>query len=194
MKLSKWAKEKGISYLTAYRWAKSGKINGVEIMSNGTILVNDIKKDTIKENIVAYARVSSNNRKNELDYQVDRIVQFANAKGLIINKVYKEVASGMNDNRIQFWKMLDSNPTTIIIENKDRLTRFGFKYIEKLGEKLNIKIIVMNNSINDDADLIKDLVSIITSFCCRLYGLRRGYNKANKIKSQITSDNDKEEA
>lgn len=194
MKLSKWAKEKGISYLTAYRWAKSGKIEGVEIMSNGTILVNDIKKETIKENIVAYARVSSNNRKSELDYQVDRIVQFANAKGLTVNKVYKEVASGMNDNRVQFWKMLDSNPTTIIVENKDRLTRFGFKYIEKLGEKLNIRIIVMNNSINDEADLIKDLVSIITSFCCRLYGLRRGYNKANKIKSQITSDNDKEEA
>lgn len=189
MKLSKWAKEKGISYLTAYRWAKSGKIKGVEIMESGTILVNDIKPINNIENIIIYARVSSNSRRKELDYQVNRIIHFSNAKGLTINKVYKEVASGMNDNRTQFWKMIDSNPTKIIIENKDRLTRFGFNYIKRLSEKLDIEIIVMNNDQTDEADLIKDLVSIITSFCCRLYGLRRGYNKALKIKNSINDDN-----
>jgi putative resolvase len=190
MKLSKWAKENGISYLTAYRWAKKGSIEGVKIMESGTILINEpyhIKENEI-ENIVIYARVSNNDRKKELQYQIDRITTFANAKGLAINKVYKEVASGMNDNRTQFWKMLDSNPTTIIIENKDRLTRFGFNYIQRLAEKLNIKIIVMNNDQIDENDLIKDLVSIITSFCCRLYGMRRGYNKAKKIKQDIDNN------
>jgi putative resolvase len=189
MKLSKWAKEKGISYTTAYRWAKSGKIEGLEIMSNGTILVNNIYNKNIIENIVIYARVSSNDRRKELDYQVNRIVEFANAKGLIINKIFKEVASGMNDNRTQFWKMLDSKPTTIIIENKDRLTRFGYNYIQRLCSKLSINIIVMNTNDSDEVDLIKDLVSIITSLCCRLYGLRRGYNKAKKIQLDINNDN-----
>lgn len=184
MKLSKWAEIKGISYITAYRLAKSGKLTGVEILPTGTILINeDIK---VKNNsVVIYARVSSNDRKKELDYQVVRISEFANSKGLSVDRVYKEVASGMNDNRTQFWKMLDSNPSIIIIENKDRLTRFGFNYIEKLGNKLGIKIILMNKDINDEKDLIKDLVSIITSFCCRLYGLRRGYNKSKKIKEEI---------
>ena len=190
MKLSKWAKEKGISYMTAYRWAKSGKIKDVEIMSNGTILVNTTASKIItEEKIVVYARVSSNDRKKELDYQVNRIVEFSNARGLTISKIYKEVASGMNDNRTQFWKMIDSNPTTIIVENKDRLTRFGYNYIQRLCSKLNINIIVMNTNESDEVDLIKDLVSIITSFCCRLYGLRRGYNKAKKIQADINSDN-----
>ena len=190
MKLSKWAKQNGISYLTAYRWAKSGKLDGVKIMPTGTILIDEKQTETNNiNNIVVYARVSNNNRRKELDYQVNRIVEFANSRGLIVNKIYKEVASGMNDNRTNFWKMLDSNPTTIIIENKDRLTRFGFNYIEKLSKKLNIEIIVMNNNQTDEVDLIKDLVSIITSFCCRLYGLRRGYNKAKKIKEQINDNN-----
>lgn len=195
MKLSKWAKEKGISYITAYRWAKSGKIKGLEIMDSGTILVNEIieENDNIKKSkTFVYARVSSNNRRQELNYQVDRIIKFSNAKGISVDQVFKEVASGMNDNRTQFWKMINSNPSIIIIENKDRLTRFGFNYIERLCEKLNIKIIVMNNENNDEADLLKDLVSVITSFCCRLYGLRRGYNKAKKIKEQI--DNNQEKA
>jgi predicted site-specific integrase-resolvase len=194
MKLSKWAKENGISYITAYRWAKSGKIPGCKIMDSGTILVKDTDDSiNIKNNIFIYARVSSNKRRNELDYQVNRIMKFANSNGFNVDKVFKEVASGMNDNRTQFWKMMDSNPSVIIIENKDRLTRFGFNYIERLSEKLNTKIIVMNENQTDEQDLMKDLVSIVTSFCCRLYGLRRGYNNAKKIQKQI-HDNSKKEA
>ncbi len=188
MKLSKWAKEKGISYMTAYRWAKAGQIEGVEIMKSGTILINKSKEFNKSDlNVVIYARVSSNSRRKELEYQINRITEFANSKGIVVNKVFKEVASGMNDNRTQFWKMLNSNPSTIIIENKDRLTRFGFNYIERLLFKSEVEIIVMNPNKTDENDLIKDLDSIITSFCCRLYGLRRGYNKAKQIKKEIES-------
>lgn len=191
MKLSKWAKLKGISYTTAYRLAKSGKLDGCEILPSGTILINEninnINNKTENTINVIYARVSSNNRRHELNYQVDRITKFVNDKGLSVDKVYKEVASGMNDNRTQLWKMLDSNPTNIFIENKDRLTRFGFSYLERLCSKLNINIIVMNPNTNDETDLMKDLVSIITSFCCRLYGMRRGYNKAKNIQNQINN-------
>ena len=95
----------------------------------------------------------------------------------------------MNDNRKQFWKMIQSNPTKLIIQNKDRLTRVGFEYIKRLGQKLQIQIQVIFPNDNDQQDLIKDLVSIITSFCCRLYGLRRGYNKAKKIQEEIKNDN-----
>jgi len=196
MKLTKWAKLKGISYTTAYRMAKKNEIPGLEIFPSGTIIVNENKQETqtttTNEINVVYARVSSNSRKKELSYQVDRITEFANKKGFQIHKTYKEVASGMNDNRTQFWKMIETNPTNIFIENKDRLTRFGFNYIQKLGEKLNINIIVLNEKDTDENDLIKDLVSIITSFCCRLYGLRRGYNKAKKIQEQINNDNHQE--
>ena len=96
----------------------------------------------------------------------------------------------MNDNRLQLWKMLDSNPTIIVVENKDRLTRFGFYYLQKLLEKQGCKVEVMNLDQEDETDLIKDLVSIITSFCCRLYGIRRAQNKIKKIKETLTENED----
>jgi putative resolvase len=116
---------------------------------------------------------------------VKRCEDFCSAKGLIVEKVFKEIASGMNDKRKILIKMLETNPKIIVIENKDRLTRFGFNYLDLLLSKLGSKIIVINENSGDEQDLIKDLVSIITSFCCRLYGLRRSKNKIDKIKKVL---------
>ncbi len=124
-----------------------------------------------------------------MEYQVDRLKQFCLAKGYSIQKEYREVASGMNDNRPKFWKMLDSEPTLIIIENKDRLTRFGFNYLERLLDKQQCQIEVIHQDEEDETDLIKDLVSITTNFCCRLYGIRSGQNKSKKIKEVIDDQN-----
>ena len=188
MKLSKWAKKNGVSYGTALSWFHSGKIPNARQMDTGTILVDEQISKIQQERVCVYARVSNQSRKKEIQYQIDRIVEFSGARGLVINKVYKEIASGMNDNRKQMWGMLDSNPTIIVIENKDRLTRFGFCYLEKLLARQGCQIIVMNKDTEDESDLLKDFVSIITSFCCRLYGLKRGQNKAKKIKKELKDD------
>ena len=186
MKLSQYAKEKGVCYRTAYNWFHKGLIPNAKQLPTGTIIVSETKEQLpIDANIVTYARVSNHSRKKELEYQVDRINQYCLAKGYSIAKSYKEIASGMNDNRPQFWKMIDSEPTLIVIENKDRLTRFGFNYIERLLDKTNCQIEVIHQDQEDESDLIKDLVSIITSFCCRLYGIRRGQNKVSKIKEVL---------
>lgn len=189
MKLSKWAKSQGISYLTALRWFKSGKlpVESYQALS-GTIIVNEKVIADKEERIVIYCRVSNQSRKEELNYQIKRCEDFCIARGYQIHHTYKEVASGMNDKRKEFWKMLESSPTKIIIENKDRLTIFGFNYLEILLKKLGCEIIVINSTDNDEEDLIKDLISVITSFCCRLYGLRRGKNKVKKIRSVIKND------
>ena len=183
MKLSDWAKKQGISYMTAYRWFKANKlpVQAYQAQSS-TIIVTETTPKTTTEKVVVYCRVSNQSRKAELQYQIKRCEDFCIANGWVITKTYHEVASGMNDARKQFWKMLDSNPTKIVIENKDRLTRFGFNYLEQLLKKQNCEIVVINTSTTDEQDLIKDLVSIITSFCCSLYGLRRSKNKVSQIK------------
>lgn len=187
MKLSKWCKEKGICYNTGLSWFHSGLIPQAEQLSTGTIIVNLNKVDESKiiKNVCIYCRVSSTSRKKELEYQVDRCNQFCSARGLEVTKIYKEIASGMNDNRRELWKMLDTKPTHIVVEHKDRLTRFGFNYLNKLLKNINCEIIVINLDREDETDLIKDLVSIITSFCCRIYGLRRGMNKVKKLKQEL---------
>jgi predicted site-specific integrase-resolvase len=191
MKLSAWAKKQGISYLTAYRWFKDDKIPGAVQYDSGTILVPEINhvKSPGAKKCVIYCRVSNQSRKKELDYQVKRCEDFAATRGLTVEKVYKEVASGMNDKRRELIKMLDANPQVIIVENKDRLTRFGFNYLDKLLSKLDCEILVIHENHEDEQDLMKDLVSIITSFCCRLYGLRRTKNKVNKIKEVLNEKN-----
>ena len=183
MKLSDWCRKQGICYMTGYKWFKSGKIPDAIQMDNGTILVHE--KEQKPERIVMYCRVSNQSRRKELDYQVDRCKQYCIAKGYQVHGIYKEVASGMNDSRKEFWKMIDSNPTKIIVENKDRLTRFGFEYIHRIGKMNGIEIEVMHPNDNDKEDLMKDMISIVTSFCCRLYGLRRGHNKARRIKKEL---------
>jgi len=188
MKLSEYAKLNGVHYQTAYRWFVAGLIPSARQLPNGTILVDKTGENRTVEKVVTYARVSNASRRKELEYQVARLHDFCQARGLPVSASYKEVASGMNDSRKQLWKMIDSCPTTIVIENKDRLTRFGFKYLSQLLEKQGTKIIIVNESETDEQDLIRDLVSIITSFCCRLYGLRRGHKKSKQIAQEITSE------
>ena len=187
MKLSKYAKKIGICYQTAWNLYNKKQIPGAYQLSSGTIIVPDDNVENPIDNIVIYCRVSNQSRKKELQYQIDRCTNFCFNKGLSINKIYKEIASGMNDQRKQLTKMLDDRPTCIIVENKDRLTRFGFNYLETLLKKLNCEIVVINRDKEDEQDLIKDMVSIMTSFCCRLYGIRRGKNKSKEIKEIIVN-------
>ena len=136
MKLSKWAKQQGINYHTAYKWFHAGLIPNSRKLPTGTILIDEESIVNNKEQfVVTYARVSNHSRKHELEYQVERLNQYCIAKGYQIQKQYKEIASGMNDNRPQFWKMLDSKPTIIVAEHKDRITRFGFNYLYRLLEE-----------------------------------------------------------
>ena len=192
MKLSVWAKSQGISYMTAWNWFHAGMLPVKSYqLPNGTIIVENnemLNSQSKKEVVFIYARVSSHNKKDDLNRQVVRCEEFARAKGLSVDKVYKEIASGMNDNRKVFWKMLEENPTSVVVENKDRLTRFGFTYLERLLKKQGCELIVMNPNKDDEQDLMKDMISIITSFCCRLYGLRRMKNKLDKIKKVLTEN------
>lgn len=186
MKLSKWAKQNGLSYQTAFNLFKSGKLpcKSTQLLT-GTILVDEENKNLNILKTYIYCRVSSHDKKEDLLRQVKRCEDFCSQNGWAVEKTYKEIASGMNDKRIKLLELFDSTPKRIVVEHKDRLTRFGFNYFDKILPLLNYELIVIHKDKEDETDLIKDLISIITSFCCRLYGLRRGKNKTKKIKDII---------
>lgn len=182
MKLSKWAKKQGISYLTAWRWVDQNKMPCKwEKTPSGTIIVHEQISDPTRLKTYTYSRVSSYQKKEDLERQKQRCEKFCEQNGWQIEKSFKEVASGMNDNRKQLNKIFNLDAGRLVVEHKDRLTRFGFRYIETLLEKLGWEIVVINRDAENESDLMKDMIAIITSFCCRLYGLRRGTSKAKEI-------------
>ena len=90
------------------------------------------------------------------------MIAYCAAKGWQVHKVVKEVGSGVKDNRKKFLKLLaDPTITTIVVEHKDRATRFGFRYIDTLLELQGRRIEVVNLADNGTEDLLPDLVAIM---------------------------------
>jgi len=189
MKLSTWAKQQGIAYVTAWRWFKTGKLPVPALKTpSGSILVDPLSVKAASTSAVVYCRVSSYEKKADLERQVERCTEFCRARGWTVDDVVKEIGSGMNDSRKKLTKLLRSNASRVVVEHKDRLTRFGFAYLEELLPKTGCELVVINRSVEAKDDLVADLVAIITSFCCRLYGMRRGHRKAAAIKKELECD------
>jgi predicted site-specific integrase-resolvase len=191
MKLTDWAKVQGVCYMSAWNYFHAGQIEGAFRLPSGAIIVPDPipVKPAKKECIVTYARVSSSenkNNKNNLATQSKRLIDFCNAKGWQTNNNIKEIGSGLNDKRRKLENVLkEGNVTKLIVEHKDRLCRFGFNYIKILCEKINCELIVINETESEKEDLIQDFVSVITSFCARIYGQRRSRRRTEKLIKEL---------
>jgi putative resolvase len=189
MKLSEYAKRNNITYRTAQRHWANGLIPGKQLATGTIVVFEDDKKEIVKNKnlqVATYARVSSSQNKDNLDKQQSRLIDYANAKGYQTTFNIKEIGSGLNDARPLLLKLLnDVTIDIILVEHKDRLTRFGFKYIETLMELQGRKIEVINNLDDDKDDLIQDFISIITSFCARIYGQRRSKRSTEKLIKEL---------
>jgi len=188
MKLSEYARRNNITYRTAQRHWYNGLLSGKQL-ATGTIVIFEDDKEIVKNKILqvaTYARVSSSQNKDNLDKQQSRLIDYANAKGYKTLYNIKEIGSGLNDARPKLIELLSNKKIDIIlVEHKDRLTRFGFKYIETLMEIQGRKIEVINNLDDDKDDLIQDFISVITSFCARIYGQRRSKRSTEKLIKEL---------
>jgi len=187
MKLSQWAKKNSYTYRGAFNVFKRGLIPNSRQLSTGTIVIDDPPKEQKPEYNVVYARVSSSENKSNLDSQAERVSQFCNAKGWVVHQIVKECASGLNDSRPKLQKIFKENKASrIIVEHKDRLTRFGFEYIKSLFDG---ELVVINEVQEEQRDLMQDFVSLVTSFCARLYGHRRNKRRTEKLIKELAKSN-----
>jgi len=187
MKLSEFARQNGISYKTAWRWWKAGKLPGKQ-MPSGTVIVFP-EQVAPPQRIAIYVRVSSAENRANLDTQAERVVAYCAARGYQIHQIVKEIGSGINDSRPKFLDLLaNKDLTVIVVEHKDRATRFGFRYLETLLAQQGRRIEVVNLADNGKEDLIADLVSIVYSFAARLYGQRRAKRKVSAIQTILESE------
>lgn len=188
IKLSEYARQNAMAYRTAIRHYHDGLIPGEQHPVTGTILayVED-EPVRVSSGVALYARVSSSQNKSNLDNQQKRLEDYAAAKGYVIAKNVKEIGSGLNDQRPKLLGLLkDDSWNVLIVEHKDRLTRFGFAYLETLLAQQGKSIEVINTS-EDKDDLMEDFVSVITNFAARIYGRRRTRRETEKIIKELSA-------
>lgn len=186
MKLSAYAKQQGISYQTAWRMWRRGELPAHQLPS-GTVIVDAASTPEIRppQKAAVYARVSSTENRQNLDRQAERVAAFCSAKGWRVAKVVKECGSGVNDQRPQFLALLaDTSISAIVVEHKDRCSRFGVAYIQTLLKTQGRELVIINEineAEEEHADLMQDFVATVTSFCARLYGRRRAGRKKTQV-------------
>ena len=210
MKPSHWARKQGISYLTAWRWFKAGKLPvPARQLPSGTILVEEPNPEG---RTVLYARVSSSDQKDDLQRQVQRLEAFAREQGWLEFQVVTEIASclrksvcpqdsfadsgkatGLNGKRRKLLRLLrDPGVSRIVVEHRDRLAPFGFEMVEAALMAAGKRVVVVEEGEVKD-DLVRDLLEILlltqmclpygqsnTSACGRLYGRRSARNRAKR--------------
>jgi len=186
--LKDYARDHGIKYRAAWNRFKAGKIPSAFKDDFGKILIREDKPDRPLK-VFCYARVSSSQNKANLESQAERIIHFANLSGLPVHSIIKEIGSGLNDKRPKLLKILnDIEITHIVVEHKDRLTRFGFNFLKDWMALRQCQIIVINNVGTDKEDLMQDFISLVTSMVVRLYGLRRSKRKTEQLIKELQND------
>ena len=186
LKLSEYAKKNSITYQTAWNHFKGGKIPNARQLPTGTVVIDENPQSHSNDYVIVYARVSNSENKSNLDTQAERLIQYCEARGLTVSEVVKECASGLNDSRPKLSKIFrDRKATKIVVESKDKLTRFGYNYIELLYPECEIIVV---DPCEDKHDLFEDFISLITSFCARIYGRRRSRRKTEQIIEALNND------
>jgi len=171
----------GVTVKTLQNWDKQGKIRVVRTVGGRRrIPESEIKRILgIQEErkIIGYARVSSRTQKDDLNRQVQTIKEFAKEKGWDI-EILKDIGSGLNEKRKNYQKLLkmvtNKEVSKVIITYPDRLTRFGFETLKTLFQAFGTEIIVINGELQKEPreELIEDLITIISHFAGKLYGMR----------------------
>ncbi|NJE61726.1 IS607 family transposase [Thermococcus sp. 21S7] len=189
----------GISKPTLIRKIKSGEIKAYRVGKEYRVPESEIKRileGKIPDKVVIYARVSSRDQKEDLERQVEYLKNYSSSKGYQVAKIITDISSGLNENRKglkQLFKLVESGEVTkVIITYRDRLTRFGFKYLEQYfnSHGVEIEVIFDDEEKTPEKELVEDLLAIVTSFAGKLYGARSHKKKrlVEAVKNALRDD------
>lgn len=164
---------------TAYRWFREGTLPVPAERVGRLILVKTAASaSAAAAGVVLYARVSSRDRRSDLDRQVARLTAWATERDLGVGQVVCEVGSGLNGKRPKLRRILsDPDARVIVVEHRDRLARFGVEHLEAALSAQGRRIVVADPGETTD-DLVCDMIEVLTGMCARLYGRRGARNRA----------------
>ena len=170
----------GVHIRTIQKWDREGKIRCVRtIGGKRRVPESEIKRILgihERRKIVGYARVSSHTQKDDLERQIELIKSYARERDWEI-KVLKDIGSGLREDRRNFQKLLkmvmNKEVSKVVVAYPDRLTRFGFRILQEFFRSYGTEIVVVNHEEKSpQEELVEDLISIISHFAGKLYGMR----------------------
>jgi putative resolvase len=180
------AKMLGVHPKTVRHWDEQGKIRVVRTPGGKRrVPESEIRRlrgeapPATKQRVLAvYGRVSSHDQKGhgDLERQVAHIrtVMEQGAAPPFAEVIpVTDVASGLSDRRTGMQRLT----------YKDRLARFGFGYLERFFTGYGVRLHVVDGGEDKKSlqeELVEDLISIVTSFWGKLYGLR-SHGKAREL-------------
>lgn len=188
-----------ISYMTLKRWRDEGKIQYKKLSEKKILYdIDSVLKNANEQNNrknVIYARVSTTSQKSNLDHQIELIKSYMLSNGIKVDEIYSEIASGLNEDRQELNKLIQSikenKINNVYISFKDRLTRFGFNYFKNIFAMYNTNIIILDEQEETNKDfqqeLVEDLISIVHHYSTKLYSNRR--KKMKEIENLLNDKN-----
>jgi predicted site-specific integrase-resolvase len=191
VKIGEAAKILGVNPQTLRRWEDDGVIKPFKRTPKSTRLYSlqellgtkDLSYPTI-----AYARVSSNDQKEDLERQHAVLEAFCNKNGWQ-TEIIRDLGSGMNYNNKGLLRLLErivhGQMSRLVLTHKDRLLRFGGDLIFRICELQGIEIVIINKGEQPsfEEELTGDVMEIMTVFCAKLYGRRS--HKSKKLAKDI---------
>ena len=198
--IGKAADELGVCIDTLREWDKSGYLTPVKTKGNHRrYRLSDIdnlkgevseKRPDERVRVAVYARVSSHEQKQkgDLERQTGRILKHCVEKKYNVIQTFEEVGSGMKDDRPKLRRLFrlveQKKIDKIIVEHKDRLSRFMVGFLKDYFSSHDVEIEWMSEIIGTtyEQELVEDILSLMSSFSNRIYGRRSAENrKARKL-------------
>ncbi len=184
-RVSKAAEIIGVSASSLRRYTNEGRIASSRNPANqrvySQVSIDEFLGRSHDERIVFYVR-SSDGDQRKMAAQVALLTESFGEP----LRVYRDKASGLNENRAGLLSLLNGAENgkfnKVIITQKDRLTRFGYSFLEKLLKAYGVTVVVLGEtepkSLHDE--LLQDFMSLIASFSGKFYRLR-GYEQQGQL-------------
>ncbi|HEX9130989.1 MAG TPA: IS607 family transposase [Ktedonobacteraceae bacterium] len=187
------ARALGVSVKTIQRWDKAGLLPVIRTATNQRRIPVDAIHRVLNapgksSRCAIYARVASvkQEQQGNLLRQVERLQQVARERGYLVVSLIQEQASGLNEKRKGLKRLLalieQQEIDLVLIEDPDRLVRFGYGYLEETfrWKQVSIEVVEPPKTQPPTEELVQDLLSIVTVFSGRVYG-----RDAKKVRSCV---------
>ena len=189
-----YQKRYNISPQLFYLWRTTGKLQTKELVKNHHLVWVEDEPSNNPRVVAVYGRVSTSKQKQDLSNQIDVLKKYVISNGSN-PKVFSDIGSGMNEKRPGLISLMNeivqNKISKVVISHKDRLTRFGFGYLETIFKMYNTEIEIIN--LEDDKsfqeELTEDLIAIIHNFSMKFYGKRK--NQVIDFSKQLKETKDK---